>query len=453
MKNIRTKVVIKDPNELLKQLDLLHPTDIASSLKKIKKNSSDDFYFIIENIPENLLGEVLLELPESLRDDAYKSLSSKELSSAAHELETDDAVDLIQDIEDVDKQKAREVLNGLEDDEQEDIEWLKKYEDDEAGAFMQTELFAASADKSVQEAIDILKISKETGELENVHKLFITDKNQSLINAILLEDLIIMDKDRKLEDILLDQKYQNNSPISVEVDEDIQKIVKLFEQYNLSVVAVTGYKGRLLGRITSDDIIDVIEQQATEQMYQLAGVDEDYEHEDNLLETTKNRGFWLFINLLTAILASLVIGLFDETLQKYIPLAILMPIVASMGGNSGTQSLAVTVRQLALGDIDYDNSKDAVKKEILISILNGLTFAFIIGAVAVVWFGNPMLGVVIGLSTIINLFAAGFFGSTVPLILKKFDIDPAVGSTVILTTVTDIVGFFSFLGLARVILL
>lgn len=161
---------------------------------------------------------------------------------------------------------------------------------------------------------------------------------------------------------------------------------------------------------------------------------------------------WLFINLGTAILASLVIGLFDETIEKYVALAILMPIVASMGGNAGTQTLAVMVRKMALGEIDIENSREAVQKEVLISIFNGLFFAFIIGMIASFWFSTYMLGVVIGLSMIINLFSAGFFGASIPLLLKKFKIDPAVGSTVLLTTVTDIVGFFSFLGLAKVML-
>jgi magnesium transporter len=209
----------------------------------------------------------------------------------------------------------------------------------------------------------------------------------------------------------------------------------------------------LMGRITSDDILDVIEENATEQMYQLAGVDDDFEHDDNLFTTAKKRALWLFLNLGTAILASLVIGIFDETIQSYVALAILMPIVASMGGNAGTQTLAVTVRQLALGDIDFENSKDTIKKEVFISIFNGILFAVIMGIVAWVWFKTPMLGVVIAMSMVVNLFCAGFFGASIPLLLKKFDIDPAIGSTVLLTTVTDIVGFFSFLMLAKVILL
>ena len=207
-----------------------------------------------------------------------------------------------------------------------------------------------------------------------------------------------------------------------------------------------------MGRITSDDILDVIEESATDQIYQLAGVDDDFEHDD-LITTAKKRGTWLFINLGTAILASIVIGLFDETIQAFVALAVLMPIVASMGGNAGTQTLAVMVRQMALGEISFDHSKEPIKKEVTISLINGSIFAVLIGIIAYFWFNIPLLGVVIGLSMIINLFSAGFFGALIPLTLQKFNIDPAVASTVLLTTVTDIVGFFSFLMLAKIILL
>jgi magnesium transporter len=187
-------------------------------------------------------------------------------------------------------------------------------------------------------------------------------------------------------------------------------------------------------------------------MYQLAGVDEQAQFDDDLITTSKSRGTWLFINLLTAICASLTIGLFDEILTQYIALAILMPIVASMGGNAGTQTLAVMVRQLALGTIELENSKEAIKKEVAVSLINGILFSIIMAVIASLWFDTTNIGIVIALSMVINIFAAGFFGAVIPLILKKLNIDPAIGSTVILTTITDIVGFFSFLGLASIIL-
>jgi len=431
----------------------LHPSDIADSLKKISKKDRKKFYEVLHTIPDDILGEVLLELPEALRDKAYKSLSNIQISQALEELETDDATDIILDIEDLDEQKAKEILNSLDQEDQDDINWLKKYDENEAGAYMQIELFSANKNETIQESINRLKVMKENDEIENIHQVFIVDDEKILIGSIGLEDLLTYDFNLKYDEILkkdIDNQYK---PFSVVGDDDIDEVVKQFEHYNLSVVAVIGYKNRLLGRITSDDILDVVEQSATEQMYQLAGVDDEAEQEEEFFQTGKKRASWLFINLLTAILASVVIGIFDETLKEFIALAILMPIVASMGGNAGTQTLAVMVRQLALGDIDEENGKDAIKKEVLIALLNGFLFATILAGIASFWFDNILLGLVIALSMIITLFSAGFFGSIIPLALKKMDIDPAIGSTVLLTTVTDITGFFSFLALAKFILM
>ncbi|RXJ99328.1 magnesium transporter [Arcobacter sp. CECT 8989] len=445
--------VITDTKELLEKIEDIHPSDIAYSLKKVHAENSQDFFDTIKKIPEDLLGEVILELPEYLREDVYEELSIKKLTDVVDELESDDATDIIQEIEGIDEDKAKEVFDGLEEEDQEEINWLKRYNQDEAGSYMQTELFSANIKDTIQSSIDRLREGKASDELENIHQVFIINDDKKLLASILLEDLIIFDFTKTYEEILNSHEENKFKPFVVQDKDDIDDVAKQFEKYDLSVVAVVGYQGMLMGRITSDDILDVIEESATEQMYQLAGVDDEFEQDDNLLTVAKKRGFWLFLNLGTAILASLVIGLFDETIQSYVALAILMPIVASMGGNAGTQTLAVMVRQLALGDIDFDNSKTAIKKEVFISIFNGVVFAVVIGLIAWIWFDKAMLGVVIAMAMVINLFSAGFFGASIPLFLKKLDVDPAIGSTVLLTTVTDIVGFFSFLMLAKVILL
>jgi magnesium transporter len=441
-----------DIEKFMDSVEDLHPSDIAYELKKIKKQNKQLFYEILHKLPEEYLGEVLLELPEWLREKAYNSLSTTQISNAIEELETDDATDIIQDLEEIDEQKATEILESLDQEDQDDINWLKKYEENEAGAYMQTEMFKAKLSSTIKESIENLRELKETDEIENIHQVFIVDDDNCLVASIALEDLITYDFDMTYEFVVKNDVENVFKPLYVQGQDNIANVAKTFEKYDLSVIAVTGYKNRLLGRITSDDILDVIEQNATEQMYQLAGVDDEYEQNEELLQIGKKRASWLFINLLTAIMASIVIGIFDETIKEYIALAILMPIVASMGGNAGTQTLAVMVRQLALGDIDDQNSRDAVRKEVMISISNGVLFALILGAVATLWFSNITLGLVIALSMVITLFCAGFFGSVIPLILKKLDVDPAIGSTVILTTVTDIMGFFSFLALAKVML-
>ncbi len=440
-----------DTEEFIETIEEFHPADISKTLKKIHKQDSELFCKTLKQIPDDLLGEVLLELPDNLKEDAYQALSIEQLTDALEELETDDMTDIIQEIEEFDEKKATDVFDNLEEENQQEINWLRRYEDDEAGAFMQTELFSATLGEKIGDAVKRLKKLKKSGELSNIHQVFVTDEDKTLKASIPLEDLIIFDFDMTFEEIIDDES--EFKALSVEGDEDIKIVVKKFEEYNLSVIAVVGYKGRLIGRITSDDIIDVIEQSATDQIYQLAGVDDDYEHEKDLISTSKKRGIWLSINLVTAVLASVVIGLFEETIAQYVALAVLMPIVASMGGNAGTQTLTVMVRQLALGEIDFENSKDAIKKEVFIALFNGLFFAVVVAIVTFAWYNDYMLGVVIGLAMIMNLFAAGFFGAIIPLVLKKYDIDPAVGSSVVLTTVTDIVGFFCFLGLAKIVLL
>ena len=428
----------------------LHPSDIAYLLKKIRtKESKEAFLELLGKIPHDILGDVLLELPEKIKDEAIEALSTEELAGAVENLESDDATDLVQDIDDLDEDKSEAVVAHLDEEDRDDIDKLRRYEEDQAGAWMQTELFDAKPEESVQEAIDRLRRLKEEGELENIYQLFLVDDKQRLLAGISLEDLIVMDFSRRFKDILAEDEYHF---MSVEATEEIENVAKMFEQYDLSVLPVLDWQGKLVGRITSDDIYDVIEEKATEQIYNLAGVDDDAEQEEKLFGVFQKRASWLGVNLITAILASVVIGFFDETLMAFIPLAILMPIVASMGGNAGTQTLTVMVRQMALGDIDSENAKAAVVKEFIVAFLNGLVFAVIIGLVAYFWFDIEYLGLVIALAMIFNLLVAGLFGALIPLLLKRLDVDPAVGSTVLLTTVTDVLGFFSFLGLASLIL-
>jgi magnesium transporter len=436
---------LHDPEE-----NNIHPSDIAYLLKKIrKKETKEAFLELLGRVPHDVLGDVLLELPEKIKDEAIEALSSEELADAIEHLESDDATDLLQDIDDLDEDKSEAVVACLDEEDRVDINKLRRYNEDQAGAWMQTELFDARLEESVQEAIDRLRRLKGEGKLENIYQLFLVDENNRLLAGISLEDLIIMDFSRRFKDILAEEEYYF---LSVEATVEIEEVAKMFEQYDLSVLPVLDWQGKLIGRITSDDIYDVIEEKATEQIFNLAGVNDDAEYEEKLFGVFKKRASWLGLNLITAILASIVIGLFDQTLAAFIPLAILMPIVASMGGNAGTQTLTVMVRQMALGDIDTENAKEAIKKEFLVALFNGMLFAIVIGFVAYFWFKIELLGLVIALAMIFNLLVAGLFGALIPLLLKRLNVDPAVGSTVLLTTATDVLGFFSFLGLASLIL-
>ncbi len=425
----------------------------ASEIAKLLKNLDDeDFAQAIKKIPKSVLGDVTLALPDRYFDDVVEHFSADELKEVVEELESDDKVEFLEELEDVDKSIADEVFEKLDSEDKAEIQTLQQYSEDEAGAYMQTELFTAYEDEIVEDVIKRFAKLKKAHELENVQNLFITDHDGKLKYSISLADLLIFDFKKSIKENI-EASEENFEPKKAYDKENIKDVVHYFEEYDLSVLPVVDSEGRLLGRITSDDVYDIINEQATEQMYNLAGVDDEAEDDDDVIEAGKKRATWLGINLITAILASLVIGIFQDTIDSMVALAVLMPIVASMGGNAGTQTLTVVVRQLALGEIATDDAIRIIKKEVIISLMNGAIFAVVMGLIAWVWFNMPLLGVVIGLSMIINLFMAGFFGAIIPLFLKKIKVDPAIGSSVVLTTVTDVMGFFSFLGLAKVMLL
>jgi magnesium transporter len=441
-------------NELQKYIEShdvseMHPSEIANILKGMDES---EFKKAIKLVPKELVGDVALALPDRYFDDVVGSLSVDELSQAVSELESDDQLEFMQELKEVDEKVASQVFETLDEDDKEEIKTLQKYSEDEAGAYMQLEVFTAREDEVVQDVIKRFARLRKEHELENVQNLFIVDANNRLRYTVGLDDLLIFDFSKTIKENI-EASEESFEPIKVQDTQDIHEVVELFKQYDVSVMPVVNAEGVLLGRITSDDIYDIINEQATEQMYNLAGVDDEAEEDEDVLKAGKTRAYWLGINLLTAIAASLVIGLFEDTINSMVALAVLMPIVASMGGNAGTQTLTVVVRQLALGEISQGDAFRIIRKEIAISLMNGLLFALVMGFIAWMWFDKPMLGVVIGLSMIINLFMAGFFGAVIPLVLKWLKIDPAIGSTVILTTVTDVVGFFSFLGLAKMILL
>ncbi|MGF7441173.1 magnesium transporter [Campylobacter concisus] len=431
----------------------LSPYELAQHLKTLKKHDEELFAHYLEKLDPEILGDVAIELPDHMLKDVIEQLPAEKIVEALEELESDDATDLLQYIEDIDEDKARELFNELDRENQNEILRLRSYEEDRAGAHMQTELFSAHLEEKLGNAVARLRQEKQEGKLENISQLFIIDKNGVLQYAIPLEDLILFDFTKTLKQNIESAQIDHYKPHVANDMDLMQNVADMFQEYDLNVIAVTSSTGILLGRITSDDIHDYIQESATEQIYNLAGVDDESEEDDTLFKAGRGRAVWLGVNLLTALFSSSIIGLFDETIAAYVALAVLMPIVASMGGNTGTQALTVTVRRLALGEIEFKDAKNVLKREVSISLINGLIFGVVMGIIASVWFDKGMLGVVIGLSMITNLFFAGFFGTIIPLTLRRFNIDPAVGSAVILTTFTDAIGFFSFLGLAKWILL
>ncbi|NPA30138.1 MAG: magnesium transporter [Epsilonproteobacteria bacterium] len=424
--------------------------EIAELLEAVREQDKEAYLRLLTSLPEELKADVLAELSKNAQEDALEAIDATELADIIEEMDTDDAADIVQHLEEMDEEKAEEILEKIDEEDSRVIRELISYEEDEAGAHMQTELFKAYIDETVGESIKRLKEMKNKEGLDNAYHVFIVDAHDRFLGMMPMEDLVLHGPQEIYRNIL---EKEGALTVSIHPKDPIDKVIELAGNYNMNVIPVVDDFNILLGRITADDIYDLMEKQATDQIYGMAGVEEESEESENILEAGKSRAIWLGINLLTAIAASVVIGFFDQTIQSVVALAVLMPIVASMGGNAGTQSLTVTVRQLALGEISPTEAKRVIVKEVLLSLGNGLLYAVVMGLIAWVWFKMPMLGVVIALSMVINLLAAGFFGATIPLVLKGLGIDPAVGSTVLLTTVTDVVGFFSFLGLASLMLL
>jgi len=450
---LKSKLIIENiKNEIKKyksEEDTIHPYDFVEQLLDLRELSKEKYHKILKKIPHKLFADILAEMPSYIQEEIADILGNKKVADIASKMDTDDTADFIQNISEENQEVADNILDNFKEDEKKVISQLISYAEDEAGAYMQTEIFRVNISENIGTSLKRLKKLKDNDEVDNIWHAHIVDENSKYIGSVGLEELIIFEHHLLYSDIPQDKlvKYY------VKQDTKIKDVIEMVTNYNLNIVTVLNEKDQLIGRITSDDIYDIIEESATEQIYNLAGVDDNAEQEEKIFEIGKTRAIWLSINLFTAILASFVIGIFDETINSLVALAILMPIVASMGGNAGTQTLTVTVRQMALGDIEGEDAKKTIIKEVVISLANGILFAIVIGLIAYLWFNIPLLGVVIAISMVINLLSAGFFGAIIPLVLQKLKIDPAIGSTVLLTTITDIVGFFSFLGLATLILL
>lgn len=438
--------------ELLKNISNNQSTyEINEALKTIKRHDENLFLQTINSLDTFTLANIATITPEYILEDILEHLSITKIAKAVEELESDDATDLIKRFEEINPQKTLTILNRLSSEDKEEILRLKNYDENTAGAYMQTEIFTASLDESIEKAIKRYRILKKSEKIDQIFQIYITDKDGKLCNSINLSDLLLWDFKLSFADIIKNNTNKYKS-YSVKDYDDIQMAIDMVEDYDLSVLAVVNEEGVLLGRITYDDIHDLIQDNATEQIYNLAGVDKEVE-EESALKAAKARAFWLMINLTTSLISANIISLFSGEIEKLVALAVLMPIVASMGGNTGSQALTVTVRKLSLNEVEFKDAKKVILRESGISLLNGFIFAIIMSIIAFIWFKTAMLGLVIALSMLINLALAGFVGSFVPLTLKKFKIDPAVGSSVVITAITDALGFFSFLLLAKMMLL
>lgn len=416
----------------------IHPADQADLLERL---SPPQRRVAVRALAKNLDPEVLTYLNDEVRDEIVEDMSPKDVAAAISELELDDGVAVL---ETLDEPAQRQILAAIPTEERIELQEALTYPESSAGRLMQRDVIAVPAYWTVGQIIDHMR---ETKELPDVfYEIFVVNPKHEPVGKIELSTLLRNKRPAVVHTIM------NSDIKTVPAETDQEEVAYLFDQYDLVSAPVVDANGRLIGVITIDDVVDIIREEVEEDIMLLGGVQETDIYRDTL-RTVRGRFTWLFVNLITAIIASIVIYQFDQTIEKLVALAVLMPIVASMGGNAGTQTMTVAVRALATKELTGANAARILFKEVIVGGVNGILFAVILGAIAALWYDNLVLGTVLGLAMIANLLVAGLAGLVIPLGLARLRLDPATGAGVLLTTVTDVVGFLAFLGLAAVILL
>ena len=412
----------------------LHEADLGDLIEALEP---EDRVNLVELTGEDFHFSALNEVDDAVREEILEELEPETVAEGVRELESDDAVELLEGLDEQDKEEILEKLPPLERDA---LERSLLYPENSAGRRMQTEFIAVPPDWTVGQAIDYMRDTRDLPD--RFYEIYAVDDNRHWQGAISLDALLRSRRPVSLSDIV-DENRQR-----VSVLDDQEEVARMFGKYNLVAAPVVDTTNRLVGVITIDDVVDVIEEEADEDLKALGGVTSDEELSDNVWTIARGRFNWLLVNLATAFLASSVLGLFEGELQKMVALAVLAPIVASQGGNAATQTMTVAVRALATRELGSSNGLRVVMREGLVGLVNGLAFAVITGIAAVAWFKIPGLGIVIGLAIICNLVAGALGGILIPMALERVRADPAVASGTFVTTVTDVVGFFSFLGIA-----
>ena len=424
--------------DLTEALEPLHPADIADIIEQL--NTTDRARFI-RLYDTEFYGDILSEIDEHIREEVIAELKPDVLAEAVRDLESDDVVDIVEDLEEEQKET---ILEALDEGDRVAVQSLLSYPEQSAGRLMQREVVMAPEHWSVGMAIDFLR--NDAILPEQFYHIVLVDPRLHPVGNVSLGKLMSSKRSVLLKEIIEDV-FQ-----VIPADQDEADVAYAFNQYHLISAPVVDMENRVVGVITIDDAMVVLDEELEEDIMLLAGVG-DSSVSDTIIETVRGRLPWLAVNLVTAILASIVIAQFEATIAQFVALAILMPIIASMGGNAATQSLTVAVRAIATKDISITNIGRVIRREVGVGILTGLIFAVSMGLIGVFWFGTAMLGVVIAISMLINLVVANLAGTTIPVILEKLGIDPALASGAFVTTVTDVGGFFAFLSIAGILLL
>ncbi|MCR4376661.1 MAG: magnesium transporter [Rhodospirillales bacterium] len=432
-----------DENSVREQVADLHFSDAADLMERL---GPDHRRAMLEATHDILDPEFFTELDETVRDEAVDIIGLEAMAGVVAELDTDDAIEILDDL---DHHEQQQVLGAIPEADRTLIEEGLAYAEYTAGRLMQRDFMAVPQFWTVGETIDFMRHSAEHDEwsLPDVfYDIVVVDPKHKPVGTIPLSTLLHNKRPVRVSDIMHEEMK------IVPVDMDQEEVAFLFRQRDLVSAPVVNADGRLIGMITIDDVVDVIDEEAEDDIMRMGGLTEDDLYSATLA-TAKSRFTWLFVNLFTALLAANVIALFQHSIEKVVALAVLMPIVAGMGGNAGTQALTVAVRALATKELTASNALRQIGKEGLVGVINGILFALLMGGVAWLWFGSPTLGLVIGLAIVANLIVAGLAGATIPIALQRAGVDPAIASSVFLTTITDVVGFLVFLGLGTALLM
>ena len=416
----------------------MHPAEIAHVFEALKPSDREIAWPLIDS---ELRGETLVELNEEVRRELIDATNTDELVDAVEYLETDDLADLVDDLPET---ALNQILESMDNKDRQRLESVLSYDDHTAGGLMNTDTLTISPEVTLNVVFRYLRMRGEIPDLTD--SLMVVDHKDKYLGILPLSLLLTSNVKKKVLELMV------SSIDSIPADLPAAEVAMRFEQQDLVSAPVVDSSGKLLGRITVDDVVDVIRDEADHSVMSRAGLDEEQDMFASVTLSAKRRAVWLGINLITALLAAAIIGLFEHTLEKMVALAILMPIVASMGGVAGTQTLTLVIRGLALHQIGRTNALILVGKELAVGALNGFFWALTVAIITGLWFENPAIGVLIGSALIINLICAGFAGATIPMLLNRIGVDPALAGGVILTTITDVVGFLTFLGFATLYL-
>tara|TARA_B100000965_G_scaffold376579_1_gene370003 strand:+ start:661 stop:2037 length:1377 start_codon:yes stop_codon:yes gene_type:complete len=432
LKVLTSKIINNDALFINNSFKEMHPADAADIIEHLSEENREK---LIKLNNFQIDPQVFIELNESVQEEIIKYLSSDAIVSILKNLESDDAIKILENVEEKNKNI---ILSSLPPKDRFVLLESLSYPEDSAARIMQREFTAIPNNWSVGQTIDYLRENKDLPE--EFLEIFIVDNEFKPVGTVSSSKVLRTSRDKNMETIM------SKSQLLIPVDMDKEEVGNLFENYNLNSACVIDKNNKLVGMITSDDILTVLKEEAEEDVLRLAGVGNE-EITDGIFKKTKRRFNWLLLNLFTAVIASIVIGFFQEDIEKVVALAVLMPIVASMGGNAGMQTLAVTIRTIATNELTKNNFAENIMKEFSIGILNGFIFAIISAIIVQIWFQDVTLSLIISISMVLNMIVAGLFGILVPVTLKKMKIDPAIASSVFVTTITDVIGFLSFLGI------